>query len=55
MELEGIHHISAITGDAAATSLYTRVSASWLTAKSVNRMTDRLPLFYGVNTRAAGR
>jgi glyoxalase family protein len=49
MRLEGIHHISAITGDAARTvDYYTRVLGLRLTAKSVNQDDPRVyHLFYG--------
>jgi glyoxalase family protein len=49
MRLEGIHHISAITGDAARNvDFYTRVLGLRLTAKSVNQDDPRVyHLFYG--------
>ena len=49
MELEGIHHISAITGDARRNiDFYTRVLGLRLTAKSVNQDDPTVyHLFYG--------
>lgn len=49
MKLEGIHHISAITGDAARNvDFYTRVLGLRLTAKTVNQDDPRVyHLFYG--------
>src|SRR4051795_12044260 len=49
MELEGIHHISAITGDARRNlDFYTRVLGLRLTAKSVNQDDPGVyHLFYG--------
>src|SRR4051795_2960601 len=49
MELEGIHHITAITGDARRNvDFYTRVLGLRLTAKSVNQDDPGVyHLFYG--------
>src|SRR5215831_10546500 len=49
MQLEGIHHISAITGDARRNlDFYTRVLGLRLTAKSVNQDDPTVyHLFYG--------
>src|SRR3977135_2927604 len=49
MELEGIHHISAITGDARRNvDFYTRVLGLRLTAKTVNQDDSGVyHLFYG--------
>jgi glyoxalase family protein len=49
MELEGIHHVTAITGDARRNvDFYTRVLGLRLTAKSVNQDDPRVyHLFYG--------
>src|ERR687883_2167649 len=49
MRLEGIHHITAITGDARRNvDFYTRVLGLRLTAKSVNQDDPRVyHLFYG--------
>src|SRR3979409_1225752 len=49
MELDGIHHISAITGDARRNvDFYTRVLGLRLVAKSVNQDDPSVyPLFYG--------
>ena len=49
MKLEGIHHISAITGDARRNiDFYTRVLGLRLTAKSVNQDDPTVyHLFYG--------
>src|SRR5437868_14057674 len=49
MELEGIHHITAITGDARRNlDFYTRVLGLRLTAKSVNQDDPTVyHLFYG--------
>src|SRR5215218_438170 len=49
MKLEGIHHISAITGDARRNvDFYTRVLGLRLVAKSVNQDDPRVyHLFYG--------
>ena len=49
MKFEGIHHISAITGDAARNvDFYTRVLGLRLTAKSVNQDDPGVyHLFYG--------
>src|ERR1700694_4887090 len=49
MRLEGIHHISAITGDARANvDFYSRVLGLRLVAKSVNQDNPSVyPLFFG--------
>ena len=55
MELEGIHHISAITGDARRNiDFYTRVLGLRLTAKSVNQ-DDRPSTTCSTETSTRGR
>ena len=56
MRLEGIHHISAITGDAVRNvDYYTRVLGLRLTAKTVNQDDPSVyHLFYGDELARAG-
>src|SRR5437763_13131182 len=56
MKLDGIHHITAITGDAARNvDYYTRVLGLRLTAKTVNQDDPRVyHLFYGDELAAPG-
>ena len=57
MQLEGIHHISAITGDAPRNvDFYTRVLGMRLIARTVNQDDPSVyHLFYGDEEAHAGR